>query len=64
MQHDYHYWEFHEEGGRQAVRKGPWKLIRQKIRASPTLELYNVDDDLNATRDLSLLPYRDWEPLS
>lgn len=52
-QHDYLYWEFHEEGGRQAVRKGPWKLIRQKIRTSPTLELYNVDDDLNETRDLS-----------
>lgn len=53
-QHDYLYWEFHEEGGRQAVRKGPWKLIRQNIKTSPTLELFNVDDDLGETRDLSV----------
>ena len=44
--HDFLYWEFHEEGGRQAVRAGDWKLIRQNIRSgNPTLELYNIAED-------------------
>ena len=30
-EHNYLYWEFHEQGGRQAVRKGDWKLIKQKV---------------------------------
>lgn len=51
--HDYLYWEFHEEGGRQCVRKGPWVLIRQKISTTPTLELYNVEDDLVESTELS-----------
>ncbi len=45
QQHDYLYWEFHEEGGRQALRKGDWKIIRQYISTSPTLELYNIAED-------------------
>lgn len=28
IQHDYLYWEFHEKGGRQAVRKGNWKAVK------------------------------------
>ncbi|WP_343561383.1 arylsulfatase [Sphingobacterium sp.] len=45
-QHNYLYWEFHEDGGRQAVRKGDWKLILQKVRSgSPTTELYNLKQD-------------------
>ncbi|MEG0949191.1 MAG: arylsulfatase [Bacteroidales bacterium] len=44
--HFYLYWEFHEEGGRQAVRSHKWKLIRQNIRSgNPTHELYNIDID-------------------
>ncbi len=44
--HDYLYWEFHEDGGRQAVRKGDWKLILQKvISGSPVEELYNLRRD-------------------
>lgn len=46
QEHDFLYWEFHEEGGRQAVRAGDWKLIRQNIRSgNPTLELYNIAED-------------------
>jgi arylsulfatase A-like enzyme len=52
-EHDYLYWEFHEEGGRQSVRKGPWKLIRQRINTSPVLELYNIDDDLAETKNVA-----------
>src|SRR5690606_39676492 len=25
--HDHLYWEFHEQGGKQAVRKGNWKAV-------------------------------------
>ena len=44
--HEFLYWEFHEEGGRQAVRAGDWKLIRQQISSgNPTHELYNIAED-------------------
>lgn len=45
-QHDYLYWEFHEDGGRQALRKGDWKLILQKVTTgTPAKELYNLRQD-------------------
>ncbi|MDM1296706.1 arylsulfatase [Sphingobacterium sp. N143] len=45
-QHDYLYWEFHEDGGRQAVRKGNWKLILQQVMSgAPIAELYNLKQD-------------------
>ena len=44
--HDYLYFEFQELGGRQAVRKGNWKLIRQNIRKDGGYyELYNIAFD-------------------
>lgn len=44
---DYLYWEFHEQGGKQAVRKGDWKLIRlQASNAEKSYyELYNIVED-------------------
>ncbi len=41
------YWEFHPQGGKQAVRKGPWKAIRLNYLKSEktTIELYNLDND-------------------
>jgi len=45
-QHQYLYWEFHEDGGRQALRQGDWKLILQKVTSSqPSAELYNLKQD-------------------
>lgn len=45
--HRYLYWEFHEDGGRQSVRKGDWKLVRLKIKdgTQTVEELYNLKDD-------------------
>ncbi|WP_245893714.1 arylsulfatase [Sphingobacterium gobiense] len=45
--HRYLYWEFHEDGGRQAVRSGDWKLIRLNVKDSNQIieELYNLKDD-------------------
>ncbi len=53
--HNYFYWEFHEQGGRQAVRKGDWKLIRQNISRpdGPSLELYNLQNDIHEDFDLA-----------
>ncbi len=47
-EHDYLYWEFFEQGGRQAVRMGDWKGIRYDVNLDPQspLELYNLSADL------------------
>lgn len=52
--HNFLYWEFHEQGGRQAVRKDNWKLIRQGISAEKGswLELYNLDTDIHEDTNL------------
>ena len=46
-EHEYLYWEFHEKGGRQALRKGDWKLIHYDVKKpeETTTELYNIADD-------------------
>lgn len=53
--HPYLYWEFHEEGGKQALLKGDWKLVRLDITKNegPTTFLYNVTDDPGEAKDLS-----------
>lgn len=48
------YWEFHEEGGRMAIRKGRYKLIAQKVdTGEPVYELYDLATDLGETRNLA-----------
>lgn len=53
--HEYLYWEFHEEGGRQAVRRGEWKLIRQQVKdpSKTFTQLYNLSADPGELRDVS-----------
>lgn len=55
QQHKYLYWEFHEEGGRQAVRMGDWKLIRQqwKTPSKSYFELFNIATDPSETTDVA-----------
>lgn len=45
--HEFLYWEFHEQGGKQAVRFGNWKGVRLKMTANPStpIELYNLSTD-------------------
>jgi arylsulfatase A len=52
--HPYLYWEFHELGGRQAIRKGKWKAIRLGVNTpdKSTVELYNIEDDIAEEHDL------------
>lgn len=45
--HDFLYWEFIEQGGRQAVLKDNWKLVHLKvsIKGKSYYELYNLSND-------------------
>src|SRR5437899_97725 len=43
-QHDFLYWEFHERGFQQAVRRGDWKALRSAW--GEPLELYDLRSDL------------------
>ncbi len=54
-QHDYLYWEFHEKGGRQAVRKGKWKAVKYDIFKRPQrpIELYDISEDMGEENDLA-----------
>jgi len=53
--HESLYWEFHESGGRQAVRMDQWKGIRQNIISDPNapIELYDLKNDPEEKKDLS-----------
>lgn len=46
--HNHLYWEFHEQGGRQAVRQGNWKAVKLKAAENPSapVELYDLSKDL------------------
>lgn len=55
QQHAYLYWEFYEQGGKQAVRMGKWKGIRlgvSKDRDAP-IALYDLENDPDESDDLS-----------
>ena len=54
-QHEYLYWEFHERGGRIAIRKRDWKGVRYDVLKNPNspLELYNLKTDIGETTNLS-----------
>ncbi|MCC6143331.1 MAG: hypothetical protein IT368_05950 [Candidatus Hydrogenedentes bacterium] len=45
--HDYLYWEFTEQGGKQAIRQSDWKAVRLNVAENPQgpLELYNLTSD-------------------
>ena len=55
LQHEFMYWEFHELGGRQAVRKGNWKLVRYQVldAIKTTTELYDLSSDLGENTNVA-----------
>lgn len=53
QKHDYLYWEFHEKGGRQAVRMGPWKAVKYNVfKGNKPIELYDLRIDIGEENDV------------
>lgn len=53
--HEYLYWEFHEQGGKQAIRKEDWKAVRLGVhedRNAP-IELYNLSEDISEENNIA-----------
>ena len=54
QKHDYLYWEFHEQNGKQAVRKGQWKGVRLQVGTDkPVFELYDLSDDIHEDHNVA-----------
>lgn len=54
--HEYLYWEFHERGGRQAVRMNDWKGVKYNVLKDPNapLEIYDLSKDIGETQNLAV----------
>ncbi len=54
QEHEYLYWEFHEKGGRLAVRKGNWKAVRYNVsKGDEPTQLYNLANDIGEENNLA-----------
>ncbi len=55
QQHTYLYWEFHEQGGKQAVRMQNWKAVRLNVinDKNAPIELYNLKIDPRETNNIA-----------
>lgn len=49
--HEYLYWEFHENGFKQAVRMGDWKAVR--LSTQRPIELYDLKNDPGETKNIA-----------
>lgn len=53
--HSFLYWEFHEQGGKQAILKENWKAVRLGVRDKPEgrVELYHLETDPGEAKDVA-----------
>jgi len=53
--HEFLYWEFHEQGKKQAVRMGDWKGVRTNVYKRPNAnwELYDLADDIGERHNIA-----------
>lgn len=53
--HESLYWEFHEQGGKQAVRMGKWKGVRLDVKKNPEgpIQLFNLEEDVKESTDIA-----------
>ena len=54
-EHDYLYWEFHEQGGKMAVRMDNWKAVKLNIDKVPQgeTELYDLFADIGEVNNIA-----------
>ena len=54
-QHDYLYWEFHEQNGRIAVRRGDWKMVIYDVEnpQKTNYHLFDLSKDIHEDNDLA-----------
>jgi arylsulfatase A len=53
-EHDYLFWEFHEQGGKLAVREGKWKaIVLNADRGTEKCELYDLSLDPSEKHDIA-----------
>ena len=54
-EHEFLYWEFHEQGNKQAVRMGRWKGVRLDVAKKPDgpIELYDLQNDISETNNIA-----------
>jgi arylsulfatase A len=54
-QHEYLYWEFHEQSGKMAVRMGNWKAVKLNIDKIPQAdtELYDLSKDIGESNNVA-----------
>lgn len=54
-EHEYLYWEFHEAGGKQALRYGNWKGVRLNVGEpdKTTFELYDLANDIHEDNNVA-----------
>ena len=53
--HDYLYWEFHEQGGKQGIRMGDYKAIRLNAKNNPDapIAIYHLPTDINEQHNIA-----------
>jgi len=53
--HKFLYWAFYAYGGKQAIRMGHWKGVRNNVMRNPdsTLELYDLRTDIGETTNIA-----------
>ena len=53
--HQHLYWEFHEQGGKQALLMNGWKAVRLGVGADPSapIELYHLSEDPEEQNNLA-----------
>ncbi|MCP4263188.1 MAG: arylsulfatase [Planctomycetes bacterium] len=53
--HEFLYWEFHEQGKRQAIRMGDWKGVRLNVAKNPNgpIELYYLKNDIGERQNVA-----------
>ncbi|MEP4079409.1 arylsulfatase [Haloferula sp.] len=55
VKHPYLYWEFHEKGGRTALRAGKWKAVRYNVLKEPDapVKLFDLSVDPGEQKDVA-----------